>query len=252
MADKKLEGMTALVTGAPKRIGHEIAMALAEEGANIVVHYRRSAKEAEELRSRLAEHRVQSWPVKADFELPEEYESLIERSIHLAGSLDILINSASTFSPGTLKDLTFDGLVTSMQVNAWAPFALIRDFARTAGEGKVINLLDTRIVGYDWSHVGYILSKDILYKLTRMAAIEFAPHVTVNAVAPGLILPPPGKNEDYLNRLANTVPLQKHGKAADIVDAIIYLLKSEYVTGQVIYVDGGRHLKELSDGPNPD
>ncbi len=252
MADKKLEGMTALVTGAPKRIGHEIAMALAEEGANIVVHYRRSAKEAEELRSRLTEHRVQSWLVKADFELPEEYESLIERSIHLAGSLDILINSASTFFPGTLKDLTFDGLVTSMQVNAWAPFALIRDFARTAGEGKVINLLDTRIVGYDWSHVGYILSKDILYKLTRMAAIEFAPHVTVNAVAPGLILPPPGKNEDYLNRLANTVPLQKHGKAADIVDAIIYLLKSEYVTGQVIYVDGGRHLKELSDGPNPD
>jgi NAD(P)-dependent dehydrogenase (short-subunit alcohol dehydrogenase family) len=116
----------------------------------------------------------------------------------------------------------------------------------------VINLLDTRIVGYDWSHVGYILSKDILYKLTRMAAIEFAPHVTVNAVAPGLILPPPGKNEDYLNRLANTVPLQKHGKAADIVDAIIYLVKSEYITGQVIYVDGGRHLKELSNGSNPD
>ncbi len=252
MAQRRFEGKTALVTGAAKRIGREIAIALAEEGANIVVHYRTSAKEAEELCSQLAEYHVLSWPVKADFGNPEEYETLIKRSIETAGWLDILINSASVFFPNTLKDLDFEGLMKGMKINAWAPFVLIRDFSRTVGQGKVVNLLDTRITGYDWSHVGYILGKRALYTLTRMAAVEFAPRITVNAVSPGLILPPPGKDEDYLNWLANTVPLKKHGKASDITDAVIYLLKSDFVTGQVIYVDGGRHLRELSDGPDPD
>ncbi len=85
-----------------------------------------------------------------------------------------------------------------------------------------------------------------------MAAVEFAPSITVNAVAPGLILPPFGKDEDYLNRLARSLPLKKHGRPADITGAVIYLLKSDFVTGQVIYVDGGRHLKDLDDGPHSD
>ncbi len=252
MPKRDLEGMTALVTGAAKRIGREIAIGLAREGANIVVHYRNSAREAEELCSQLADYHVLCFPVKADFENAEEYETLIKRSVETAGWLDILINSASTFFPNTLKDLDFGSLLKGMKVNAWAPFVLLRDFARTVGQGKVINLLDTRIVGHDRSHVGYILGKHVLYALTQMAAVEFAPHVTVNAVAPGLILPPPGKNEEYLTRLANRVPLKKHGKPSDIADAVIYLLKSDFVTGQVIYVDGGQHLKELNNGPNPD
>ncbi len=252
MPKRGFEGMSALITGAAKRIGRQIAIALAEEGANIVAHYRTSSKEAEELCSQLAEYHVLSWPLKADFDNPQEYETLIKRSVETAGWLDILINSASTFFPSTLKDLDFERLMKGMKINAWAPFVLIRDFSRTVGQGKVVNLLDTRITGYDWSHVGYILGKHALYTLTRMAAIEFAPRIMVNGVAPGLILPPPGKNEDYLNWLANTVPLQKHGKASDITDAVMYLLKSDFVTGQVIYVDGGRHLKELSDGPDPD
>ncbi len=252
MVQRRFEGMTALVTGAAKRIGREIAAALAEEGANIVVHYRTSAREAEDLCSELAEYRVLSWPLKADFDNPGEYETLIKRSVETAGCLDILINSASIFFPNTLENLGFEGLMKGMKVNAWAPFVLIRDFSQTVGQGRVVNLLDTRITGYDWSHVGYILGKRALYTLTRMAAIELAPRITVNAVAPGLILPPPGKDEDYLNGLAHTVPLKRHGKADDITDAVIYLLKSDFVTGQVIYVDGGRHLRELNDGPDPD
>ncbi len=252
MPKRDLEGMTALVTGAAKRIGREIAIGLAREGANIVVHYRNSAREAEELCSRLADYHVLCWSVKADFENTEEYETLIKRSVETAGWLDILINSASTFFPNTLKDLDFESLQKGMKVNAWVPFVLFRDCARTVGHGKIINLLDTRVAGYDRSHVGYILGKHALYVLTQMAAVEFAPHVTVNAVAPGLILPPPGKNEEYLSRQANRIPLKKHGKPSDIADAVIYLLKSDFVTGQVIYVDGGRHLKELSNGSNPD
>jgi len=88
--------------------------------------------------------------------------------------------------------------------------------------------------------------------LTRMMALEFAPHVTVNAVAPGLILPPPGEDESYLDRLSDTVPLKRHGEAEDVTEAIVYLLKSDFVTGQVLFVDGGRHLRGLGHGSNPD
>jgi NAD(P)-dependent dehydrogenase (short-subunit alcohol dehydrogenase family) len=130
-----------------------------------------------------------------------------------------------------------------MQINAWAPLVLGRDFARVAGKGKIINLLDTRLCGYDFKHVSYILSKHSLYVLTRMMALEFAPGITVNAVSPGLILPPPGKDADYLLELARTLPLAMHGGPEDIVEAVLFLLRSDFITGQVINVDGGRHLK---------
>ena len=92
----------------------------------------------------------------------------------------------------------------------------------------------------------------MLASLTVMTAVQFAPDITVNAVAPGLILPPPGKDESYLEALKDTVPLKRHGEAEDIADAVLFLVKSDYVTGQVIYVDGGRHLLESGSGPNTD
>lgn len=248
---ENLRNMTALVTGAARRIGRELCLALVEEGVNLVLHYRSGADEAQELATTLAGHGVETWVVQADFEEPREYQTLIERAIAEAGSLDILINSAAIFPAATLDEMTLAELNRTMEVNAWVPLALSRDFARLAERGKIVNLLDTRIAGYDWNHTAYILSKQALALLTRMTALEFAPAVTVNAIAPGLILPPPGKGADYLEELAETVPLLRHGSARDIAEAAIYLLRSEFVTGQVIYVDGGRHLTEGSDGPHP-
>jgi hypothetical protein len=147
--------------------------------------------------------------------------------------------------------MNLDDLNRTIQVNAWVPFLLSRDFARLAGRGKIINLLDTMIEGYDWNHAAYILSKQVLALLTRMTALKFAPAITVNAIAPGLILPPSGKGQDYLEERARTVPLQRHGSPRDIADAAVYLLKSDFVTGQVVYVDGGRHLMENDHGPHP-
>ena len=137
-----------------------------------------------------------------------------------------------------------------LQVNAWAPFVLSREFARLAGRGKIINLLDTKIISSDRTHVAYLLSKQMLAALTSMCALEFAPNVTVNGIAPGLILPPPGKDDSYLEQLAQTVPLKRRGSPDDIADAARYLLQSDFVTGQIIYVDGGRHLREGDDGPD--
>ena len=249
----KLKGKVALVTGAGKRIGRAIAIALAEEGVHIVAHDRR-ALETETIKvcEEVVDCGAKSWKVIADLEKPEEYVTLVSQALTVAGSLDFVINNASLFRPNTLTSMDFSSLTQHVQVNAWAPFVLTREFARLVGRGKVINLLDTKIIGYDREHAAYILSKHMLAALTTMSALEFAPKVTVNSVAPGLILPPAGKDEAYLDRLSRAVPLKRHGGPDDIADAVLYLLKSDFVTGQVIYVDGGRHLLEGGNGPDPD
>ncbi len=252
-AAKSLKGKIALITGASKRIGRALSIALAEEGVNIIAHDHR-ARETETIKvcGEVEDCGAKSWKIIADLERPEEYEPLLARALQTAGSLDILINNASIFSPGTLMDMGYSDLTHHLHVNAWAPFVLSREFARLVRKGAIINLLDTKIAGYDRDHAAYILSKHILSILTLMCALEFAPAVRVNAVAPGLILPPAGKDESYLDRLAEKMPLRKHGGPGDIVDAAIYLIKSDFVTGQTIYVDGGRHLLEERNGPDPD
>jgi NAD(P)-dependent dehydrogenase (short-subunit alcohol dehydrogenase family) len=248
-----MQGKIALVTGASRRIGRAIAIALAEEGVHIVAHDRRALEpETIKVCDEVIDCGAKSWRVIADLEKPEEYETLIVRALKTAGALDILINNASLFLPSTLMDVGFGDLTRHMQVNAWAPFVLSREFARLAGRGKIVNLLDTKIIGYDRAHVAYILSKHMLSVLTRMCALEFAPGITVNGVAPGLILPPLGKDENYLEQLARSVPLKRHGGPEDVAKAVVYLLTSDFVTGQVIFVDGGRHLLEEGNGPHPD
>ncbi len=243
MGQTALHGMTALVTGAAKRLGRHVALALARQGANIVVHYRSSADEAQQCRRELESLGVQAWTVQADLAIPDEAQALFPGALELAGPIQVLVNSASLFDPSTLADVSFDQLTHSAAVNAWAPFVLSRALAAQGLPGRIVNLLDTRVHGYDWSHVAYILSKHLLAVLTAMMALELAPDITVNAVAPGLILPPPGQDEMYLDKLAPQLPLQRHGDPEDITSAVLFLLQSRFITGQVIYVDGGVHLR---------
>jgi hypothetical protein len=252
MPGESLKGQTALVTGAARRIGRATALALADEGVNVAVHYHQSEDAANEVCYQVACRGLKAWPLMADLAVPQECENLIQRVHQAAGSLDILINNASIFPVETLQEATLESLVANARVNAWAPFVLSRAFRERALRGKIVNLLDSRIAGHDWSHVGYILSKHLLAVLTRMTALALAPHITVNAVAPGLILPPPGKDESYLERLKDTVPLKRYGSPEDVAHAILFLLKSDFITGQVIYVDGGRHLREPADGSHTD
>ena len=232
------------MTGAARRIGRAVSLALASSGSNVVVHYSRSAGDAEALVSELSRLGVRASAVPADLGEPEEAEALIARAEERAGRLDVLVNNASVFAPETLDQAALDHLERSVKVNAWAPFVLTRAFARRFGQGRVVNLLDTRVAGLDLAHVGYILGKQLLAVLTRMTAVAYAPGLTVNAVAPGLILPPPGQDEAYLARLARDLPLKRHGSAEDVARAVLFLLESDFVTGQVVFVDGGRHLAE--------
>ncbi|MGH8228805.1 MAG: SDR family oxidoreductase [Steroidobacteraceae bacterium] len=237
-----MQGRTALITGGARRIGRETALALAQQGASVVIHFHHSEREAQALAGELERLGVTAWTLRADLCDPGDRGTLIERARALAGGLDILVNNASIFPAEPFNELTWRQLSLDMEVNAWAPLAFSRDFARGIARGSIINLQDTHLEGYDLEHAGYILSKHVLAALTRMMALALAPAVTVNAVAPGLILPPPGRDERYLDSQAPRLPLQRHGGPRDIAEAIVFLIRSDFITGQVIYVDGGRHL----------
>ena len=248
MAEIDLAGKTALVTGASIRIGRAIAVALARQGVHIVLHYRNSSAESLRLASALKKIGVRIWVLAADFQNREEYESLLERALERAGNLDILINNASRFTGEGINGLTLEKLVDDIEINAWVPFVLSRAFAQRRKKGSIVHLLDSRISGNDRTHIAYLLSKQLLARLTALSALEFAPGIRVNAVAPGAILPPPGGTRLYLEKLARELPLQRHGDPRDVAAAVLFLLRNPFITGQVILVDGGRHLQEESNG----
>ena len=238
-----LAGKTALVTGAAKRLGAATALALARQGANLILHYNTSAQHAAELARQVRVLGVNAWTLSANLADPHAAASLFPRAVDQAGPIDFLINNAAVFPENGLQDLTPDGLHGNINVNALAPLLIARCFAAQRRPGAIVNFLDARIVDADERHATYHLSKRMLFTLTRMMALEFAPAVRVNAVAPGLILPPEGEDERYLERLASTNPLGRFGSPEDVAEAVLFLLRSDFITGQVIFIDGGRHLR---------
>jgi len=242
-----LEGRTALVTGAARRIGRAVALALADTGVNVVVHYHRSEDEARETASIAGDRGVRAWIVRADLSDIERARALISEANDLAGRLDFLINNASVFPESGLSDVaehpeTFHSV---LDLNAVAPLVLSERFVRQAGEGVIINLLDNRTARYDLDHVAYQLSKNMLHTLTGMMAIEYAPRVRVNAVAPGMVLPPAGNALPSGKRVRNAL-LDRRGGLSSVVEAVIFLLSNPFVTGEVLCIDGGENLKRLS------
>ena len=240
---QNLNGNVALVTGAARRLGRASALALAQNGASIVIHYRSSMTQAESLLEEVRKSGADGWLIQADLSDSRECESLFAQAIQSAGKIDVLINSASIFPEGSLFESEENEFFENLKINALAPLKLSKLFAAQNTGGAIINLLDARILDYDKHHVPYHLSKQALFSFTRMMSIELSPAIRVNAVAPGLILPPEGKGSDYLQQLANTNPLESWGTEKDISDAVLYLVGAGFVTGQVLYIDGGRHVK---------
>ena len=224
-----LKGKRALVTGGAVRIGRAITKALQSAGAEVVVHYRNSKTEAEAL---------SPFTAHADLQSVDDCSRLIEES----GQLDILINNASVFIKKPLTDSTPERVRYEFNVNLFAPMELTRAFAAQAKEGAVINLLDRRIRCNDISCVPYSITKKGLEALTRLSALEYAPDIRVNAVAPGPVLPPPESSAESARELAGNIPLQDIPALHEIAEAVLFLLRAESITGQVVYVDGGQHL----------
>ncbi len=239
-----LKGKTALITGSAKRIGRSCALRLAREGISILIHYNNSETEAEELAESIRLAGGKAWTICQDLSEKGGAESLMERGLNITGGLDYLVNSASIFPKSSYEDVTPENFEENLQINALSPFFLTRSFAAMSKNAEcVVNFLDTRIVDYDREHLAYHLSKKMLFSMTRILSQELAPRLRVNAVAPGLVIPPPGMTEEYLKERIHTNPLQKIGTLTQVSDSMLFLITNTFITGQVIFVDGGRHLK---------
>lgn len=191
----------------------------------------------------LGQRGVNAWLVQGDMADPDAAHGIWDRATAQAGAIDFVINCASIFPEGALDELDGASLVANANINTLAPAYLARRLAETGRDGVVINFLDTMVRDYDKRHVAYHLSKKMLHDLTRMMAVEYAPRLRVNGVAPGLVLPPEGKGLDYLEGLKHSNLLQTYGCAEQVADAVLFLLRNAFITGQTIYIDGGRNLR---------
>ena len=236
---------TALVTGGAVRIGRALALALARDGFDVVVHYRRNRDAAEETARRIREAGRRAWTVCGAFDRPEAADPLFQAALAQAGPIDVLVNNAAVFALGTLAETGADDFEALWRVNTLAPILLTRAFAahiRDRGPraaGCVINLLDRRIAGRCADRIAYGLSKRALAGFTRDAAAGLAPQVRVNAVAPGPVLPPPAGAP---REAAGPLPLGRRPTPEEVADAVLYLIRARSVTGQILFVDSGQHL----------
>ncbi len=235
-----LSGRTALVTGAGRRLGRSIASALAQAGVNLFIHHRSSEAGAEEVADAARASGVKAWVLQGDLSDPSSAGAMF-RSIRSLSRIDFLINSAAVYPEGRLSSIDPESFSRTISVNALSPLALISALAAQVDDSPcaVVNILDARMTDYDRAHPGYEASKHLLFSFTRMAALEWAPRVRVNAVAPGFV-DFDGRGGDAVRDAA---PLKALPSPAEVAQAVLFLLESDSITGQVLYVDGGRHLK---------
>lgn len=234
----------ALITGAAMRLGESMARHLAAKGWNVAIHYNNSSVKAtalaEELRLHFPDQKFEIF--KADLCSSEETESLIPAVIEKMGIPGLLINNASVFGPSLIKNTSSTLFDQQIHVNLRAPFILIRSFASLCRQGTIINLTDTRITTNKSGHAAYTLAKKSLWELTKMAALELGPAIRVNAIAPGLTLAPAEEGDEYLWRLAGNIPMKRPGGVDPILKSLDFILGNDYLTGQLIFGDGGENL----------
>jgi NAD(P)-dependent dehydrogenase (short-subunit alcohol dehydrogenase family) len=238
-----LQGKVALVTGAAKRLGRAAAVRLAEEGADVVVHYGSSQGEAQEVVKGIEKLGRRSVAIGADVSSVAETKRLIDEAGKYFGRLDILVNSAANFFPASMISTTEQVWDAALDTNLRAPFFCAQAAAawlrRT--QGVIINFADTGgLLGWP-GYIPHSVSKAGVIMLTKVLAKALAPEVRVNAIAPGTITmegDPPEWQADFI-KLA---PLRRTGKPSDITDAVLYLVGAEFMTGHVLVLDGGRSL----------
>lgn len=243
---------TALVTGAARRIGRAIALHLAQSGWNIAVHHHRSASDADTLVAMIAGMGRRSAAIAADLASEAETSTLLDRTRAAVGPVTALINNASIFENDRIETLTRASWDRHMEINLRAPLVLTQAFARqlpAAAPGSVVNILDQRIHNLTPQFMSYTVSKMGLWTLTRTLAMALAPRIRVNAVGPGPTLPSIHQTDEQFARQWQSVPLAHPIEPTEIAEAVRFLLDASSVTGQMIVVDGGQHLRWRGDRP---
>jgi 3-oxoacyl-[acyl-carrier protein] reductase/pteridine reductase len=244
LIEQKLAGRVALVTGAAKRIGRSIALEFSQRGADVIVNYRSSRAEAEQLVAEIVKMGRRSIAVQADVSVRAQVQNMISRVEKEFGGLDILVNNAGMFQHAPFNEITDDQWNGILATNLTSQFICSQTAApllKRSGRGRIINLasLGGLLAWPGYTH--YCVSKAGVISLTRCMARALAPEITVNAIAPGTITFEGDAAEleaDFIRR----APLKRTGKGSDIAEAAAFLAESDFITGQVLVIDGGRTL----------
>jgi pteridine reductase len=240
-----LAGRVALVTGAGRRVGRAIAVALGERGMRVVVHYNGSTEGAHETARQIRDRGGLATIVQADLSDVAAAERLIDRTLDAEGELAALVNSAAVMLRTPVGETTTAEWDAMFALNVRAPYFLAQRAAPAlrAVHGSIVNIADLAAFETWPAYVPHGMSKAAVVQMTRGLAHALAPDVRVNAVAPGAVLLPESWGEADAERLRRTTPLKRLGTPDDVAGAVVYLLEAEYVTGEVIRVDGGRHVR---------
>jgi pteridine reductase len=238
-----LRGHVALVTGAAKRLGRAVALRLAEEGADVIVHYHSSSAHAQSAVAEIERAGRRGFAIAADLASVAEIKRVFDETAKQFGRLDVLVNSAANFLPSSIISTTEEIWDASLDTNLKAPFFCAQAAAPLLrrAKGTVINFADTGgLIGWP-GYIAHSASKAGVVMLTKVLAKALAPEVRVNAIAPGTITMP-GDSPELEADFMKLAPLARTGAPSDIADAVVFLDKAIFITGQVLVVDGGRTL----------
>jgi NAD(P)-dependent dehydrogenase (short-subunit alcohol dehydrogenase family) len=251
MMGMELEGLTALITGSSGSLGGAISLALAEAGCDCVLGYHKNQQRAEELARKIADLGSKAVAVGADLTKEAEIEGLFAEAANF-GRVRILVNTVSVFERQRLGDVTFEGAQKTLAINLTGTIIACKEFAKTVAAGgqesaesqnpvgKIINIVDVGGIRPWAEYAMYCASKAGLIAATKSMAKELAPAVCVNGIAPGVITWPAGFSEEDKGRQLGFIPAGRTGYTSEITSTIIFLLKNDYITGQVLNIDGGR------------
>jgi len=238
---------TIFVTGGAKRIGKAIIELFAKEQWKVIIHYNKSKSDAEDLASKINSNNDNSaFIVGGDLDNAEDVQSIISSVNNISETLDLLVNNASTFYPTPIEEISNDHWNRLIGSNLKGPLFLIQGFKEKLknSEGSIINITDTNLTKGVANFSIYSAAKAGLESITKGLAKELAPEIKVNAIAPGAMLEPPDITwtENQKNKVIESIPLKKMGAEQDIAEAVYFLACANYITGQIIKIDGGRSL----------
>ena len=244
-AGDNLTGRVALVTGAGRRVGRAIALALGARGMHVVVHFNGSRTGADETARLITDAGGKAIVEQADLTQVEAANELVDRAIAWRGALSALVNSAAIMLRTPVGETTTPDWDTMFALNVRAPYFLSQRAAPAlaASQGAIVNIADLAAFESWPAYVPHGMTKAAVVQMTRAMARALAPGVRVNAVAPGVVLLPEGWSEEEAEHLRSTTPLRRLGSPEDVAQVVVFLLEAQYVTGEVIRVDGGRHIR---------
>jgi len=253
--DTALPKGAALVTGAADRVGAAIAERLAVEGYPVIIHYRSSAEAAAAVCERILEAGGRAAQVQADLERRSDRAGLIRTAAKAFGPIAVLVNNASLYEPDAACDVDEKLWDSHFALHAEAPVFLTRDFAAQLPPemaGNIINIIDERVLRPSPAYLSYSLSKSVLWTATQTLAQSLAPQIRVNAIGPGPVLPHMKQTQDQFEAAVRNLPLKRHADPKAIADGVMFLLSAYAMTGQMLALDGGRHLEyPARRGPTP-